>query len=131
MVRDRGILEEAHLTSMNPGVRHLPDIIPLIRDYVRVRTNLITLLGTTGDQTAIDQASPELQALTARFPGMSLEVNTAYCVRALEEELVASSKTLLDAALPLLPTSGVMFMYERPSHRNWDSDASDDEALNL
>ena len=131
LVCERGIVEEAHLTTMNPEVRHLPDIIPLIRDYVRVRTSLVTLLGPTGNQTAIDQMPPELQALTARFPGMSLEVNTAYCARTLEEELVGSSKTLLNAALSLLSTSGVLFTYERPSHRNWDSDASDDEALNL
>ena len=131
LVCNRGIVEEAHLIITNPCVCHLPNIVPLIRNHERAWNSLITLLGSTGTQDGIDRMSPELQALTTRFPGMSLEVNAAYCVRTLEEELVTSSKTLLDTALPLLPTSGIMFTYEYPSHRNWDSDASDDEDLNL
>ena len=48
----------------------------------------------------------------------------------LEEEIVGSAKTLLDTVQ--LVSFPALFSYETPSHRNWDSDASDDEEpLNL
>ena len=67
-VCNRGIVEEAHLIITNPCVCHLPNIVPLIRNHERARDSLITLLGSTGTQDGIDLMSPELQALTARFP---------------------------------------------------------------
>ena len=130
LICGRAMVEEAQRLIADPRVYGAPNLLPLVVSFGQTRTGLLNFLASSGVQGGIDHRSPEMLALVARFPGMSLEINSAYCVKTLEEEIVGFAKTLLDAVQ--LALFLVLFSYETPSHRNWDSDASDDEEpLNL
>ena len=68
------MVEEAQRLIADPRVYGAPNLLPLVVSFGQIRSGLLNFLASSGVQGGIDHRSPEMLALVARFPGMSLEI---------------------------------------------------------